>query len=76
MQFDAIAVTGSMESFDPRLVEALTAGGRLFVVVGSAPTMDARLVQRAGKNDWKTSSLFETELPALQHAGLPSQFSF
>jgi protein-L-isoaspartate(D-aspartate) O-methyltransferase len=34
--FDAIAVTGSIQSFDPRFVEALNPHGRLFVVTGDA----------------------------------------
>jgi hypothetical protein len=38
--------------------------------------MEARLVQRIGENDWQTSSLFETELPALVNADLPPQFFF
>ena len=75
-KYDVIAVTGSIEAFDPRLVMALNDGGRLFVVVGSSPNMEARLVLRTGENDWQTSSLFETNLPALVNAGLPPQFSF
>ena len=75
-KYDVIAVTGSIEAFDPRLVMALTDGGRLFAVVGSAPNMEARLVKRIGENDWQTSSLFETELPALVNANLPPQFFF
>ncbi len=75
-EFDVIAVTGSIEVFDPRLVMALREGGRLFTVVGSAPNMEARLLQRTGENDWRTTSLFETELPALINAELPPQFSF
>jgi len=75
-EFDVVAVTGSIQEFDPRYVMALKPGGRLFVVVGSAPTMEARLVQRTGDNDWRTTSLFETELPALVNGTLPPQFSF
>ena len=75
-KFDVIAVTGSIQKFDPRLVMALTDGGRLFVVVGSSPNMEARLVRRTGENDWQTTGLFETDLPALVNAELPPQFSF
>jgi protein-L-isoaspartate(D-aspartate) O-methyltransferase len=75
-KFDVIAVTGSIQKFDPRLVMALNDGGRLFVVVGSSPNMEARLVRRTGENDWQTTSLFETQLPALVNAGLAPQFSF
>ena len=75
-QYDAIAVTGSIQTFDPRFVMALKPGGRLFVVVGDAPAMDARLVTRAGDNEWKTDSLFETSLKALVNGSSPPQFSF
>jgi protein-L-isoaspartate(D-aspartate) O-methyltransferase len=75
-QYDAIAVTGSIQTFDPRFVMALKPRGRLFVVVGDTPVMDARLVTRTGDNEWKTDSLFETSLKPLVNAKLPSQFSF
>ena len=75
-EFDVIAVTGSIEVFDPRYVMALKPNGKLFVVVGNAPNMEARLITRSGDNDWHTTSLFETELPALINGRLPPQFSF
>ncbi|MBT8100921.1 MAG: protein-L-isoaspartate O-methyltransferase [Gammaproteobacteria bacterium] len=74
--FDAIAVTGSIEIFDPRFVEALRIGGRMFIVVGSGPAMDARLVRRTGESDWDSASLFETDLRALVNGRLPPQFYF
>ena len=75
-QFDAIAVTGSIQNFDPRFVMALKPEGRLFVVVGDAPAMDARLIRRISESEWRTESLFETELVPLVHGSLPPQFSF
>ena len=75
-RYDAIAVTGSIETFDPRLVDALRPGGRLFVVVGAAPVMEARLVRRTGGADWESESLFETKLGPLVHGSLPPQFVF
>lgn len=74
--FDAIAVTGSIETFDPRFVDALRPGGRLFVVVGSPPVMEARLVRRTGDADWQSETLFETSLGPLVHGTLPPQFVF
>ena len=74
--FDAIAVTGSIQDFDPRFVLALNPGGRLFVVVGDAPAMDARLVRRTGDNEWETESLFETKLRPLVNASMPPGFLF
>lgn len=74
--FDAIVVTGSLQTHDPRLVEALELDGRLFVVVGDAPVMDARVVRKTGENDWASESLFETELTPLVNGALPPQFLF
>lgn len=74
--YDAIAVTGSIQTFDPRYVEALRPGGRLFVIVGDAPAMDARLICRTGDNDWRSETLFETNLMPILHGALPPQFSF
>jgi len=74
--FDAIAVTGSIQTFDPRLVMALKPEGRLFVVVGDAPVMEARLVQRTGDNEWQAKVWFETDLTPLVNGALPPQFSF
>jgi protein-L-isoaspartate(D-aspartate) O-methyltransferase len=75
-KYDAIAVTGSIQTFDSRFVMALKPGGRLFVVVGDAPAMDARLIRRTGDNDWQSESLFETDLAPLVNGSLPPQFLF
>jgi len=75
-KFDVVAVTGSIEDFDPRFVDALNPGGRLFVVVGTSPAMDARLVTRTGDNDWQSESLFETVLAPLVNGSKPPQFLF
>lgn len=74
--FDVIAVTASVEEFDPRFVEALAPGGRLFVVVGKGPAMDARLVTKTGDNEWQSESLFETVLPPLVDSGRKTEFLF
>lgn len=74
--FDAIAVTGSVQSFEPRFVEALEPRGRLFIVEGNAPAMEAKLVLRTDTRDWRTVSLFETSLAPLVHGTAAPQFSF
>ena len=75
-RFDAIAVTGSIQTFDPRFVEALEDNGRLFVVVGDAPAMEAKLIERKSDNNWQTVALFETDLRPLVHGARPAEFSF
>ena len=74
--YDAIAVTGSVPILEEHFQRQLSIGGRLFVVVGEAPAMDARLVRRTGEEEWVTESLFETVLPPLDGAPVPSRFVF
>ncbi len=64
--FDVIAVTGSLPSVPENLKQALKTGGRLFVIVGSSPVMQALLITRIGATEWTTQSLFETDLPRLK----------
>jgi len=75
-KFDAIAVTGSIQVFDPRFVMALKPNGRLFIVVGDYPVMEARLVTRGGDREWRSESIFETALKPLVNGALPPRFSF
>ena len=63
-QFDAICVGAAVESLPPRFLEWLKPGGRLFVVQGRSPAMEATLVHR-DVNGSRTESLFETDLPYL-----------
>lgn len=63
--YDAIAVTGSMPVLEERFQESLTVGGRLFVIVGRAPAMEALLITRTGESQWSTEGLFETVVPPL-----------
>ena len=74
--YDAIAVTGSLPVLDEAFLRQLKPGGRLFVVVGEAPAMEARVVTRTGARDWATESLFETVLPPLAGAVRPNRFEF
>ena len=74
--YDAIAVTGSLRVLDDAFLHQLKPGGRLFVVVGEEPAMEARLVTRTGAGDWATESLFETVLPPLTGAKRPNRFEF
>jgi protein-L-isoaspartate(D-aspartate) O-methyltransferase len=54
----------------------LAIGGRMLVVVGSAPVMQAILVSRVDENSFKQDVLFETCLPVLENAPQPSRFEF
>ncbi len=74
--FDVIAVGGSLPVFDNRLFDLLSPGGRMFVIVGKSPLMEAQLVLRDAENKLRVTSLFETDVPALCNAHAPSAFVF
>lgn len=63
--YDAIAVAASLPTIPDNLKLALAVGGRLFIVCGELPIMEAMLITRTGESDWQTESLFETSLPRL-----------
>jgi protein-L-isoaspartate(D-aspartate) O-methyltransferase len=75
-QYDVIAVTGSLPLYDERFQRALKVGGRLFVVVGPSPAMEAWKVTRLGEREWQRESLFETVIEPLVNAPRPSAFVF
>jgi protein-L-isoaspartate(D-aspartate) O-methyltransferase len=74
--YDVIAVTGSLPVYDERFQRALKIGGRLFVIVGEAPVMEAWKVTRLGEREWQRESLFETVVEPLINAPQPSRFVF
>ena len=74
-EFDAIAVSGSVPRIDERFVKALKPGGRLFLVVGESPVMNALLITRDGEQ-WQEESLFETDIPPLVSTAEESVFVF
>jgi protein-L-isoaspartate(D-aspartate) O-methyltransferase len=75
-RYRVIAVTASLPEYDTRFESMLEVGGRLFVVVGEAPVMEARLVQRTGGDSWSTQSVFETVIDPLVNALRPPEFLF
>ena len=75
-QFDAIAVTASVPT--PVLVDQFVAmlrpQGRLFIVVGREPAMEAQLVTALPNGTTTTDGLFETVLAPLVNAERPEPF--
>jgi protein-L-isoaspartate(D-aspartate) O-methyltransferase len=74
-RFDAICVTGAVASIPARFLEWLRPGGRLFVVRGQSPVMEA-VLHVADVNGVRTDSLFETDLPYLAGAAPAPKFVF
>lgn len=73
--YDAIAVTGSVPVLTTAFQSQLSLGGRLFVIVGESPVMEARLITRIGEQEWASESLFETDLPPLINAPHKEHFT-
>lgn len=63
--YDAIAITGSLPEYDPCFEQQLKPGGRLFVITGDVPAMEATLITRVDERNFVRSTLFETYLKPL-----------
>lgn len=72
-EFDAICVNGAVERIPEPFLRWLAPGGRMFVVRGRAPAMEAVRVVRTGET-CAIESLFETDIPYLNLAAPPKRF--
>ena len=75
-QFDAIAITGSVPELTERWAGMLNPGGRLFVVAGRAPVMEALLITRHPNDALSQEVLFETVVPRLENTSPLEPFEF
>ncbi len=75
-QFDVVVVTASVASIPDPIVRWLRPGGRLFIVRGQSPAMEALVVTRTASGRLSEDSLFETDLPRLIGAEDPPTFKF
>jgi protein-L-isoaspartate(D-aspartate) O-methyltransferase len=74
-RYDAIVVTGAVDTIPARFMRWLRPEGRLFIVRGASPAMEA-LVARNDVNGPRIESLFETDLPYLVGAAPAPRFDF
>lgn len=74
--YDVIAITGSLPSLPDSFMQSLKIGGRLFVITGQAPVMEAGIITRTAEQGWVKQTLFETVLPPLVNAPQPQRFVF
>ena len=79
-RFDAICVTAAVDTIPSRFTDWLRPGGRLFVIRGRSPVMEAVCVRspREGGdvNGARIESLFETDVPYLAGAAPVAEFQF
>lgn len=74
-RFDAICVGAAVDNIPARFVQWLKPDGRMFVVRGRSPAMEAVLL-RNQVNAPRIDSLFETDLPYLAGAAPVPEFHF
>ena len=74
--YDVIVYTGSLPVAPDAVLKSLAIGGRLFVVTGEAPVMQATLIDCISTASYKHDVLFETCLPSLGNAPQPERFLF
>ena len=73
-RYDVIAVTGSLPELHEGFHHSLAIGGRLFLIHGQPPIMEAHLITRVDEDQWATESLFDTSAPPLIGAPLTRRF--
>ena len=73
-RFDVVAVTAAVPSLGERFVRLLNPGGRLVIVVGRPPVMEAVLVRKDSDGRTTEKSLFETLLTPMINADQPRPF--
>ena len=74
--YDAIIMTGSLPLLPDALPRQLAPGGRLFVILGEGPIMQATLMTCIAPGSYRRTVLFETLVKSLQHAPQPERFVF
>ena len=52
-------MTGSLPTLHRQFHDNLAIGGRLFVITGMPPVMEALLITRIDERNWSRESLFE-----------------
>jgi protein-L-isoaspartate(D-aspartate) O-methyltransferase len=73
---DVVVVTGSVEDIPDQFRGWVNPGGRMFIVCGESPAMEAKLLTKLNATEWREESLFETDLPRLVNAEKAAEFEF
>ncbi|HEX8788229.1 MAG TPA: protein-L-isoaspartate O-methyltransferase [Telluria sp.] len=74
--YDVIVVSGAFEVLPDELLKQVKVGGRIAVIVGQPPVMEACIITRTGENSYNTVKVFETDAKYLEGAPVPSHFQF
>ena len=74
--YDAIVYTASSPVEPAGVRQQLNIGGAMLIVLGSAPAMQATLIQRVSETGFREEVLFETCIPELLNAPQANHFEF
>jgi len=74
--YNVVLITGSLPILPESFAQSLAPNGRMIAIVGNAPAMEVKLIQRAGNGALRETVLLETDIPALINARAPSAFTF
>jgi len=73
---DVLVVTGSVQDIPDHFRGWVNPNGRMFVVCGEEPAMEAKLLTKLNATEWREESLFETDLARLINAEKAPEFEF
>ncbi len=73
---DVLVVTGSVPVVPEHFRGWVNPCGRMFVVTGKSPAMEAKLLTKLNATEWREESLFETDLARLINAEEAPRFKF
>jgi len=73
---DVVVVTGSVRDIPDHFRGWVNPGGRMFVICGKSPAMEAKLLTKLNATEWREESLFETDLTRLINAEKAPVFEF
>lgn len=74
--FDLIVYTASSAVEPAGVRQQLAIGGKLLIVLGTGPAMQATLIQRLSESAFKQDVLFETHIPELVNGPKAATFEF
>lgn len=74
-RYDVIVVSGSLPELHRGFHQSLAIGGRLFLMVGRPPIMQAELITRISEDQWANEGLFEGHLKPLVNAPETKRFA-
>lgn len=76
LPFNVIVLTASLPVIPEELKNALTINGRLYIVVGKSPSMEAMIVKRLSEDTWSEDKIFETYRPRFLDTSESDTFVF